>query len=273
MKKLETNDLRKLRDAFVLCDCVRDPESFQLLVDRLTARYPGIIIKSSLNHKQCVLHIIDQHQKYDRLLPHFIEEIDIYEEDSEQIQALRRIHDQIFSPPPPDDARVKRRENDWVIRIDQSNPSDIRIPSLFSDIPDDMIGEAMTPLRTWKEIHTLCEVLARNYIDVYKYIVNGDAKTAIKQLKEFREECTDFSAKLTQLQKLDPLVFDFEPIIYLRNVPSCVDSLLETMGHSEQHEYFRLGQKFADFIFHLLFEALRLADRILQKYFNQESFN
>jgi hypothetical protein len=45
------------------------------------------------------------------------------------------------------------------------------------------------------------------------------------------------------------------------------------MGHSNQHEYFQLGQKLADFIYHLLFEALRLADRMLQKYFDQESFN
>jgi hypothetical protein len=92
-------------------------------------------------------------------------------------------------------------------------------------------------------------------------------------LKKFREECAEFSAKLTQLKDLDPLVFNFEPITYLMNVPSCIDSLLETMGHSNQHEYFRLGQKLADFIYHLLFEALRLADRILQKYFDQESFN
>jgi hypothetical protein len=127
------------------------------------------------------LEIINQYQKYDQLLLYFINEMDIlYEEGSFHIKELQKTYDKLFSPPPPDDARVKIRGSDWIIRIDQSNTGDITIPSLFSDISDDMIEKAMKPLRTWKKIHTSCEVLARNYIDVYKYIVKEDTEIAIK---------------------------------------------------------------------------------------------
>jgi hypothetical protein len=139
-------------------------------------------------------------------------------------------------------------------------------------------------MRTWKEIHTQCEILVRNYIDIYKYIMDEQVDTAMKSLMEFKEECIKVLLPLNQLKISSPKIFTFEQIWHLLNIHFYIEILLETMryksptlrnksNNSSRGKYFELGKEFADVIHDLLFEALRLADRVLKLYFDQEQFS
>ena len=271
---LSTTDLKSLRDAFSACASIRDHHRLNILVDRLIESYPGLNNLSPFtDHNSFLLNLIRKAPQYQGSLIFFITELDeLFEQGSNSIEELRKIHAKLYSPPPPDNACIKFQENNWIVST--ISTTTIIIPSKFPKIEDDIILNAMQPLRTWKKVHTFCEILARNYIDVYKFILDEEVESAIKNLNEFRKICTSYSTELSQLRINSPTVFDFEPIQHFINVEFCIDPLIEAIRSKPTNEaYFQLGKEFAYAINNLLFEALRLADRILQAHFDQEQFD
>jgi|688.fasta_scaffold237449_2 hypothetical protein len=273
MSKLSTTDLKSLRDAFIACDSIRDSQKLTILVNRLIESYPGLNCLLPLSdYNIFLLRLIDTTSQYNGSLIFFITELDdLFECGSYAIQNLRATHARLYSPPPPDNARVKFQENYWVISTSISTT--ITIPSEFPLIADDTILNAMQPLRTWKKVHTVCEILARNYIDVYKCILDEEVETAIYNLTRFHTICKDYLDQLIKLKSNSQTVFAFEPIQNLVNVEFCIEPLIEAIRSQQNSAYFQLGKKFAYVINDLLFEALRLADRILQAHLDQEQFS
>lgn len=264
MSRLQTIHLTSLRNAFLECDCIKDPSSRAILLSRLKEQYSAIVVEAN-NVNQLVLKLIIKCQNYEGSLIYLIQEMNqLFEQESTQIIKLRQTYAQIFSSPPLN-ARLKL-EGDTLVVFNVLEDIKHYIPNQFSEISQDKIREAKSILNTWKKVHTLCEKLVRDYMNVYKYIITEQVDIAKKNIEAFRNICREFAINLNNL---DRKVFSFQQIDCLLIIPHCIDPLIETINYPPQNTYFKLGQELAERINDLLFEALRLADRILQEHFNQ----
>ena len=134
-------------------------------------------------------------------------------------------------------------------------------------IPVIIIGETISLLSTWKKIHTLCEKLVKDYISgVYRYVVGEEIMIARENIIVFRKNCEVFDKNLNTL---DSSIFDFWPIKSLRDITPRIADLLNAMDSPAGSASFIVRKELAESIHEQLFEALRLADRILQEHFNQ----
>ncbi|NCR40006.1 MAG: hypothetical protein GPJ21_09095 [Microcystis aeruginosa W13-11] len=268
-KKLSIAEIKLLRDALLDCHSFRDYTRRRFIVDELNQRYPSINLKSTDSDPGIfTLHLIQLCQDYDGALEYLIELIDgIFEHNSLGVQHLRMTIGNIFSSPKV--PSLIREGNSWVIRVNQTGQV-INIPFVRSPIDGDKLKEAieLPYIYTWKAIHTRCEILIRDFMSVYKYIWSERVNLVIDHLLDFRERCNIFSY---DLEKLDQRIFTFEPIQYLKIIPFCIDPLLDTMSYPPKSNYFILEQEFSEFIIDALFEALRLADRILEEYIEQKT--
>lgn len=282
----------ELRNKLTDCQGVKKKARRDLIFQELLKSYPQLqIIQDKMPTPSLIMNLLDQLQSHEYALEKFIEIIkieatgqDSSEEMEKKIEDLETTILEIFDPvPSPPKVEKINAENQWLIRI---NSQEIRIPFKLSEIEDTTIKNTMTAqeMRTWKEIHTQCEILVRNYIDIYKYIMDEQVDTAMKSLMEFKEECIKVLLPLNQLKISSPRIFTFEQIRHLLNIHLYIEILLETMryksptlrnksNNSSRGKYFELGKEFADVIHDLLFEALRLADRVLKLYFDQEQFS
>lgn len=281
----------ELRNKLTDCQGVKKKARRDLIFQELLKSYPQLRIQDRMQTSSLIMNLLDQLQSHEYALEKFIEIIkieatgqDYSEEMEKKIEDLETTILEIFDPvPSPPKVEKINAKNQWLIRI---NSQEIRIPFKLSEIADTTIKNTMTPqeMRTWKEIHTQCEILVRNYIDIYKYIMHEQVDTAMKSLMEFKKECIEVLLPLNQLKISSPRIFTFEQISHLLNIHFYIEILLETMrykspiprnksNNSSRGKYFELGKEFADVIHDLLFEALRLADRVLKLYFDQEQFS
>ncbi|MCA2554425.1 MAG: caspase family protein [Microcystis sp. M04BS1] len=279
----------ELRNKLTDCQGVKKKARRDLIFQELLKSYPQLRIQDRMQTSSLIMNLLDQLQSHEYALEKFIEIIkdeangqDSTEKD--KIEDLETTILEIFDPvPSPPKVEKINAENQWLIRI---NSQEIRILFKLSEIADTKIKNTMTAqeMRTWKEIHTQCEILVRNYIDIYKYIMDEQVDTAMKSLMEFKEECIKVLLPLNQLKISSPKIFTFEQIWHLLNIHFYIEILLETMryksptlrnksNNSSRGKYFELGKEFAYVIHDLLFEALRLADRVLKLYFDQEQFS
>ena len=290
-KNLSYSQKVELRNKLTDCQGVKKKARRDLIFQELLKSYPQLLIQDRMPTSSLIMNLLDQLQSHEYALEKFIEIIkieatgqDSSKEMEKKIEDLETTILEIFDPvPSPPKVEKINAENHWLIRI---NSQEIRIPFKLSEIADTTIKNTMTAqeMRTWKEIHTQCEILVRNYIDIYKYIMDEQVDTAMKSLMEFKEECIKVLLPLNQLKISSPRIFTFEQIRHLLNIHLYIEILLETMryksptlrnksNNSSRGKYFELGKEFADVIHDLLFEALRLADRVLKLYFDQEQFS
>jgi hypothetical protein len=100
----------------------------------------------------------------------------------------------------------------------------------------------------------------------YKHIMSEQVPLAKTSIQNFMPKCEKFANGLNELGSLDTTIFSFDRIESLKEIPYCIEPLLETMDYPPKTNYFILGQELAEHIINLLLEALRLADRILDSY-------
>lgn len=273
--RLQTQQLKLLGDKFLECPCCKDTGSRRILFDSLSNKYPAIIIDpDSQNLSSMFYGLIRKCLEYEGALKCFIDDMnELYERDSLSIRELIYTYEGIFSFP-PSDALIKVEDDNLVILINNRPP--YPIPYEFDKIDENQIRdiiEAEEQLRVCKGIHTLCERLVRNYIGVYQYIISEQFDTARKNIQDFYNQCVVFTQDLQELQEIDNTIFLFAPFDTLKIIPDCIISLQDTMNFPPQNSYCQLGKDLANRINDLLFEALRLADRILQNHLNSNNYH
>jgi hypothetical protein len=270
--KLNPQQISLLTTKFLECSCCRTVDNRKILFFLLLNKYQGITISFDNLNLATIFHaLIIACQDHYGALSFFIDTMDeLYEKNSISIQELKTTYKQIFSTPPAN-ARVRSEPTRLVIIC--NNNCQRFIPNQFPDIQESEIKNIIIytqKLHICKKIHTLCEKLARDYIDLYQYIMSGEFDKAKETIQQFHKKCNEFTVNLTILKKDNHSyqVFLFQPFDILDIIPHCITCLEHIIDFPPQNTYGLLGKDLAKRINDLLFEALRLADRILQNYFN-----
>lgn len=256
---IERTKLNKLKTAFLEVECFRVRSKREVILAELNEDYPTILIEdpdpTTLIHK-----LIRKCEQYEGALPCLISIMDeTYEKNSIPMTNLKQLYLEV-STPSPERPRLEKKFNQYVIHIVEIDETHY-IPLKFSELTDILL--ANTIIYTWKQIHTLCEVLVTDFMPTYKHIMNEQVPLAKTSIENFKPKCGKFADGLASL---DQTIFSFDRIESLKEIPYCIEPLLETMNYPPKTDYFILGQELAEHIINLLLEALRLADRILDSY-------
>jgi hypothetical protein len=259
---MDISQLTKLRNALLDVPCFKEEHKRKIVLDELISNYPMISIKSS-DSITLAISLIKQCECYDGSFLCLISIMEaLYEGQSKPLIRLQEVYMEIHNPS-PDQPLLEKTLNEYVIHIVEINETRY-IPLKFSELTDILL--ANTIIYTWKQIHTLCEVLVTDFMPTYKHIMNGQVPLAKTSIENFIPKCKKFADGLNELGSLDTTIFSFDRIESLKEIPYCIEPLLETMDYSPKTNYFILGQELAEHIINLLLEALRLADRILDSY-------
>lgn len=255
------NQLIELTNALLEIPCFKENDKRKSILDELNRKHRHIICTESsdlITIARSLMRQCEEHQAFPDLIS--IME-NLYEGSSDSMGKFKKVQFRIFHPS-PDQPLLEKTLNGYVIHIIEVNETRY-IPLQFSE-PDILL--ANTIIYTWKQIHTLCEVLVTDFMPTYKHIMNEQVPLAKTSIENFIPKCRKFADGLNELGRLDTTIFSFDRIESLKEIPYCIEPLLETMDCPPKTNYFILGQELAECIINLLLEALRLADRILDSY-------
>jgi hypothetical protein len=247
--KLQSPQIIQLRNVFVACPCIKDSNRRRIIYEELLQLYPHISIQET-DLNTWVMNLIRRCQLYPNALETLIELMKpmVKKRESDSMEAVEKAIQRIF--------------------INTSNSisgENLQSPEL--ERPEIRIAETRNLLSTWKKIHTLCEKLVKDYIiGVYRYVVGEENLIAKENIRVFRQNCEVFDSNLG---RLDQAIFFYWPIRSLRNITPCIGDLLNAMESPPNSTSFIVRKELADSIHQQLFEALSLADRVLQDYFDQ----
>jgi hypothetical protein len=290
-KELKTREIKAIANALDACDCIMHSEKRSRILIQLKADFPEVKVNPYDS-----IELIQFCQKYPGALEQLIDTIDVfYENGSKQVESLKQCAKEICSPLPPQDASLRKENGDFVVR---SPTGEIIIPCRFENVGSISMCESQIydiPIKfwfllaennclatilflseshiiyTWKQLHTYSEILLNDYMEIYEYLLNAKRDDEIRKARDIlfgfhTKSCNPF---LSNIEKLDERIFFNKKIMILKFIPLGIEAALETMKEPISYEYLELGHSLIRHIKFLLFEALRLADRILDNYFRE----
>jgi hypothetical protein len=260
----------KLRDALLKVPCFQEEYKRKNVLEGLISEYPGISITSS-DIITVAINLIKQCENYEGSFTCLILIMESlyegqYERQSKPMRYFKQVYFEVFNPS-PEQPRLKKNTYGYVIHIIETDKR-IDIPLAFPALNKDDIARASKIFYTWKQLHTLCEVLVRDFMPVYKHIMKEQTDLAQTSIKNFKINCADI---FTNLNDLDQAIFSFDRMDSLKKIPHCIEPLLETMSYETTTDYFILGQELTEHIIKLLLAVLSLADRIVDFYLFHKS--
>lgn len=177
-----------------------------------------------------------------------------------------------------------------TIKIYDSNKDvhtlDYELPPIPANIEEPLWSRAAD----WKRVHTLTGTLYQDFVDFHKCTIYlRAAEGYLKDLKKdqdkfvmdfkvahYKQQAEEnfkrflepkFDNFVYEIDKLPPIVSDIEFIKQLKKIRLCYPPIMQSLASKEPE--FSYGLNLADFIQNWLINALRRADMILEKHFDE----